>query len=117
MLAFALATDGARTILPCELSGSDPAVTAYALGDGARLRRVVILNKSSAAADLSLAPLRLRDPHMLRLAAPALASQTGITLGGSVVARDGHYGDLSWDRTAADRIMIPAGSAIILRSA
>ncbi len=117
MLAFALATEDARSVVACSLTGCDPAVTAYALGEGARLRRVVIINKSAGAAVISLVPLPLRDPHLLRLAAPALSSRTGITLGGRSVAGDGHYSDLRWERAADSTITVPAASAVIVRSA
>ena len=96
MLAFAEATAGARTVLPLELTASQgaftSALTAYALGDGARLRSLVLINKSATrAARFRLGGLPLRAASLLRLTGPSLESKEGVTLGGVRVDAGGRW--------------------------
>jgi hypothetical protein len=117
MLAFATAISGCHQVFPVELETEGSNVTAYVLGTGGKPRSVVVVNRDDTRdAHLSIADLRMGNVSVLRLAAPAPESKTGVTFGGAEVNADGQWKAKSHERVRGGSITIPRVSAIVVCS-
>jgi hypothetical protein len=117
MLAFAVACANASSVLPLVMEpdqGSN--LTCYALGEGKQVRSVVLINKESESA-VAVSLQRLHPGHAsgLRLTGPSLDSTTGVTLGGTTVDATGHWASARWESIPSGIVLVPPGSAIIVR--
>ena len=118
MLAFAAATTNASSVLAVESDGNDTDMTMYGLGIGERLRNIVLINKSpDKNARVSLEQLRLNNPSALRLTGPSLDSKTGVTFGGAAVDPVGRWTAAKPEPVLTATVIVPQGSAVIIRSA
>ncbi len=116
MLAFAAAAAGAFNVFAVETPSGGTGLTAYALGNGGRVRSVVLINKSAnAGARVSLAGLRMHGATAMRLTGPSLDSKTGLTFGGAAVAAGGEWTPGKAEPVAGD-VSVPPGSAVVIRS-
>ena len=116
MLAFAQAISDAPSVLPITFDPAGVNVTAYALGEGKRLRHVVLINKTgSTPIRFSLKDLPLHHASALRLLAPSLDSKDGITFGATSVDSSGHWTSGSSEPIRDAAILVPPGSAVLLR--
>ena len=116
MLAFAQAVAGCSTVLKCSLDAGDSTLTAYALGEGRRMRSVVLINKSHTVRVVSRRSIPLGRASMLRLTAPSLESTGGITLGGRAVDAEGRWSSSRAESSEHAEIVVAPASATILRA-
>ena len=121
MLLFARASNG--FLLPSRLSTGSVNLTAYAVRAYDNSLRISLINRDLAQAvrvtvDTGGPPKRA---YVLRLAAPSIESQTGVTLGGSAVDSRGAWKPAPMEtvRPSGNVVVIdvPAASAAILRLA
>jgi Glycosyl hydrolase family 79 C-terminal beta domain len=117
MLLFHAATPG--RLVPVEVR-TDANVTAYAvLSDSGTLHLVLINKEAQSLANVDASGLA-SYPHatLLRLTAPSLDAQTGITLGGRPVDAEGAWTPAQAEKVArkgSDFIFqLPAGSAAVV---
>ena len=85
MLAFATAQAGCAQSIAMETPEGQPDLTAYAFGNGGKVRSLVLVNRTGAALDVSTAGLGVRNGMLFRLTGPAADSTTGVTFAGSAV--------------------------------
>lgn len=119
MLAFAHASRGRYTAVNCDAAGAN--VTAYAVLDGQTSVFVTIINKEAATdadVDFSIGK-KLQGGQVLRLSAPSLHSNEGVTFAGSSVSSGGEWQARSSQFLHPsgnhNTIRVPAGSAAILK--
>lgn len=113
MVAFSEAIRGNTHIHLLTTLPAPPRVTAYALGNTTTLRSLVVINRSTAEVEVSLAGLRISLTSVLRLEAPAATSTNGITLGGAAVSPGGQWSPGGAERYYRGAITIPAMSAVV----
>jgi hypothetical protein len=118
MLFFHLATENGQ-LVPATIQTSAN-ITAYAVVGDDKSLRVALINKTEDQ-DVIVqvkAGQAYQSATILRLIAPSLEAQDGITFGGSAVAAGG-----TWRPTAIDtispsgkgyQVILPAGSAVLL---
>ncbi len=108
MLAFARATEGGKR-LGAEVSAGSLDLTAYAVGSPGRAVVTVINKDRGGAAAVELAGGRpVRKATAMRLRAPSIESDTGVTLGGAEVGKDGR-----WSPAASEPVQVAGGVARI----
>jgi len=118
MLAFAQASRGRRVNV--QYDAGDLNVKAYAVrGEDQRLTVTLINKEASRDVEVNITGTRgFAGRSLMRLAAPSLESQTGVTLGGSAVAVNGE-----WTATRREPLItwgsewtvsLPAASAAIV---
>jgi hypothetical protein len=116
MLAFATAMAGCHQVLPLDFDAQGVNLTAYALGEGGRLRSVVVINRDSAQdAHLSLTELGTGAVTSLRMTAPSPDNKTDVTFGGAAVAPDGQWKAKTQEHIRDGTVTLPKMSAIVLR--
>lgn len=117
MLAFAEAARGCTQITALQLPSTSPDnLTGYALGDRGRFSAVVIVNRGDSDARVSLAQLGFhRRLHALRLLAPSLSSQTGVTVGGASVDENGTWKPTHIEPVESSSVLVPKTSAVVLQ--
>jgi hypothetical protein len=117
MLAFAVANRGCTEAMAVDLPESSDGFTAYALGNGNKALRVVLINRSTTDVRASVARLGLNGQvTAMRLLAPSGSSKADVTFAGSSVDASG-----KWKATYAERILdsnvpVPKMSAVVLRN-
>ena len=98
MLLFALAGPG--RLVPAQLQGAPDTLTAYAIRNNNGLSLTVI--NTAQAVSLSVDTKHgFQEGAVRRLTAPSLASTTGVTLGGTTVAKSG-----SWNGTQQESVRV-----------
>jgi hypothetical protein len=118
LLLFAQAAQG--HLVPAHLTNAPVGLTAYAARDGDSLNVTVINTDASQPVSLTIdSGGAYHSGHVLRLNGPALASTTGVTLGGAAVGSDG-----AWTPTLTEKpqfmdqkitLDVPAASAAVVR--
>ncbi len=116
MLAFAEAARGCSQVRAVVVPETASGLTAYALGDQGIIHSVVLVNRGTAALDVSMARLGLTKPRILRLTAPAMDSKTDVTLAGSAVDDEGRWQPANHEVHSGREVTVAAGSAMVLRS-
>ncbi len=115
MLAFAVATRNALSVLPVERAGSNTNLTVYALGQGDRVQRIVLVNKTAdQGATVSSPEVPLRGAAVMRLSGPSLGSTGGVTLGHASVDAHGAWKPGKLEPVQTDEVTVPPASAAIL---
>jgi len=116
MLAFTHAFSGCRQMLPLMPGNFAEGVSAYVFGSGGNPRNVAIVNTSAANAQISIAGLDIYHASILRLAAPAPESKTGITFGGTAVDSAGRWKPAASEKLQHGSILVPRMSAAVIRA-
>jgi uncharacterized protein (TIGR03437 family) len=90
LLMFGAAAQG--RIVPLDLAANGVNLTAYGALDGDGTLRLLAINKDTAHdAAVAITPGAYTTALAMRLAAPAVDSTTGVTLGGAAVGPDGSW--------------------------
>jgi hypothetical protein len=108
LLAFAQAAKGEQIALTCDTGGIN--LTAYATRQETGVLTLTVINKDlrhDATIDVG-STATLKQAHVMRLAAPSLSAQDGVTLGGAAVSRDG-----TWRAVRTDPVRITNGKALL----
>ena len=114
MLAFATAFSGCHQILPLESDTGDERISVYALGAASKPRSVIVVNRSTTDADISVASLGIHRASVLRLAAPSPESKTGVTFGNSTVNSTGRWTNAGRETLNERSTLVPHMSAAVL---
>jgi hypothetical protein len=108
LLAFAQAAKGEQIALTCDTGGIN--LTAYATRQDSGALTLTVINKDlsrDAAIDVG-STAALKQAHVLRLTAPSLSAQDGVTLGGAAVSSDG-----TWRAVRTDPVRITNGKGVL----
>ena len=116
MLAFAQAFSGCHQMLPLQVGNLAEGVSAYVFGVQGKPRHVVLVNMSSADANISLTDIGIRQASVLRLTAPAPDSKTGVSFGGAEVDSAGHWKQKSEEKVNKGSVTVPNMSAAVVRA-
>ena len=116
MLALARASAGCLQSIALEMPEGRAGLTAYAFGNGGKVRSAVLVNRTMEALNVSTAALGLRDGTVLRLSGPAGDSTTGVTFGGAAVDVSGHWAATSEERLHGGSISLPSMSAAVVHA-
>jgi len=110
-----------RTLLHTTLDAKGANLTAYAASAGDGKALVAIFNKDAQDAEVVIAdrPGRLTKGTVVRLAAAAVDSKTGVTFQGAEVSSEGNYhpqaGELMPILQGKLTVRVPAYSAVLVR--
>jgi len=115
MLAFVRAFAGCHQMLPLSSSNFAEGISAYVFGVQGKPRNVVIVNMSSADANISLADLGIRQASVLRLTAQGVDSKTAISFGGVEVDAAGHWKPKAEERVKKGSVLVSHMSAAVVR--
>jgi len=116
MLAFSQAFSGCHQSLPLSSSNMVEGISAYVFGVQGKARSVVIVNMSSADANVSIADLGIQGASVLRLTAPSGDSKTGVSFGGAFVDSEGHWKSKTQESVKQGRVLVPSMSATVVRA-
>jgi hypothetical protein len=116
MLAFAQAFSECHQSLPLSSSNMVDGLSAYVFGVQGKPRSIVIVNMSSAEANVSIADLGIQAASVLRLTAPAGDSKTGVRFGGAFVDSAGHWKPKTEESVKQGRMPVPSMSAAVVRA-
>lgn len=118
MLAFAAAFAGCHQMFSLDAASRSHSLHSYVLGANGTPRSMVIVNMDPATdVQISVAKLGMKHASVLRLAAPAADSKTGVTLGGAQVDESGRWKARSRERISDGYLSVPRSSAaLVLRS-
>jgi len=108
LLAFAQAAKGEQVAVTRDAGGIN--LTAYATRQDSGVLTLTVINKdlsSDATIDVT-STAALKQAHVMRLTAPSLSAQDGVTLGGAAVSRDG-----TWRAMRTDPVRITNGKALL----
>ncbi|HEX4032376.1 MAG TPA: glycosyl hydrolase family 79 C-terminal domain-containing protein [Terracidiphilus sp.] len=119
MLAFATAFAGCHQLLPLQASdGASDTFAACVLGAGGKARSVVLVNTHRAAnVRISLAGVGMDHGDVLRLAAPAPESTSGVTFGGASVDETGRWKATHGEHPHGTTVEVPRMSAVVVCAA
>jgi hypothetical protein len=115
MLAFVRAFAGCHQMLPLSSSNFAEGISAYVFGVQGKPRNVVIVNMSSADANISLADLGIRQASVLRLTAQGVDSKTAISFGGVEVDAAGHWKPKAEESVKKGSVLVSHMSAAVVR--
>lgn len=116
MLAFASAAHGNPEFLPIDIDTHGINLTAYVLGEGGKPGCLVVINRDTSDAQLSVKELGMGSVFALRLLAASPESTTGVTFGGAAVSPEGRWRARSEEHISNGFVAIPRMSAVVLRS-
>jgi hypothetical protein len=116
MLFFAEA--GRGSIVPIRLQASRPTLRVYAVRGTGGERRIIFVNINLSQGERVLIGTEGRDANLLRLTAPSVHSQSGLTFGGSSIGPAGNWVPRAVDRVPrqGNRFIVdlpPASAAIV----
>jgi hypothetical protein len=114
-LAFSLAIRGCTQAMMVDVPDTADNITAYALGEGGKVRSAVLINRSESAVRISVARLALgRRPSAMRMLASSATSTADLTFAGARVDADGRWTPTEAERVDGDAVPVPAMSAVVV---
>jgi len=118
MLACAVALRDSSQVVPIDFDPQGINLTGYACGRDRVPHAVIVINRDTLRdAYLSLAELGMTDLIAYRLISPSADSKSGVTFGGTSVAREGSWTPANEERVRGSRVTVPRMTAVVLRKA
>ena len=114
MLAFATAQAGCTHSIVINVPAGTDGLTAYALGDAARVKSIVLINRTATDLQVSVAGLKMRKGTALYLAGGSAESTRGVTFAGAVVNPDGHWKEKHQEAGELSVLEVSRMSAVVL---
>lgn len=114
MLAFATAQAGCTHSIALDMPGGTDGLTAYALGNEAKPKSIVLINRSAVDMQVSVAGLRIGKGSAMRLTGESAESKTGITFAGAAVDTNGRWTAKSKEAVKGPTLLVPKMSAVVL---
>lgn len=115
MLAYSLANRGCTQAMMVDVPDTANNLTAYALGEGGKVRSAVLINRSESPARISVAGLALgRRLSAMRMLASSATSTTEVTFAGGRVDANGRWMPTGTERADGDAVPVPGMSAVVV---